>query len=79
MLSHHRVLAYRANRDSIRAARGAPPIWEDSHQSVGATAPLLEPVGHGPFPGIYLVREPWEAQAPVFGTHVEESVRVGGW
>ena len=36
MLSHHRVLAYRVNRDRIRATRGAPPIWEDSHQTVGA-------------------------------------------
>ena len=38
MLSHHRVLAYRTNRDLIRAKRGAPPVWEDSHQTVGATA-----------------------------------------
>ena len=37
-LSHHRVLAYRSNRDSIRNNRGAPPVWLDSHQSVGATA-----------------------------------------
>ena len=36
MLSHHRVLAYRANRDHLRAIRGAPPIWVNSHQSVGA-------------------------------------------
>ena len=38
MLSHHRSLAYRINRDALRAQRGAPPIWMDSHQSVGAAA-----------------------------------------
>ena len=38
MLSHQRVLAYRVNRDLIRATRGAPPIWVDSHQSVGASS-----------------------------------------
>ena len=38
MLSHQRMLAYHANRDLIRAKRGAPPIWKDSHQSVGATS-----------------------------------------
>ena len=37
MLSHHRVLAYRANRDHLRALRGAPPIWSSSHQLVGAS------------------------------------------
>ena len=36
LTSHHRVLAYRTNRDNIRTTRGAPPIWEDSHQSFGA-------------------------------------------
>ena len=35
MLSHHRLLAYRINRDRLREDRGAPPIWLDSHQSVG--------------------------------------------
>ena len=35
MLSHHRVLAYRTNRDRLRENRGAPPIWLDTHQSVG--------------------------------------------
>ena len=35
MLSYHRVLAYRTNRDRLREDRGAPPIWLDSHQSVG--------------------------------------------
>ena len=34
-LSHHRVLAYRVNRDQIRAFRGAPPIWSSSHQTMG--------------------------------------------
>ena len=43
MLSHHRVLAYRANRDLIRAQRGAPPIWENSHQWVGATSWFSRP------------------------------------
>ena len=38
MLSHHRVLAYRSNRDRIRGDRGAPPIWLDTHQSVGPAA-----------------------------------------
>ena len=38
MLSHQRVLAYRSNRDRLRHARGAPPIWLDSHQSVGPAA-----------------------------------------
>ena len=38
LLSHHRVLAYRANRDRIRADRGAPPIWLDTFQSVGPAA-----------------------------------------
>ena len=38
MLSLHRVLAYRSNRDSLRHARGAPPIWLDSQQSVGPAA-----------------------------------------
>ena len=37
-LSHHRVLAYRSNRDMIRRGRGAPPMWLDTHQSVGAAA-----------------------------------------
>ena len=31
MVSHHRALAYRANRDHLRAQRGAAPIWSDSH------------------------------------------------
>ena len=35
MLSQHRVLAYRTNRDRYREARGAPPIWVNSHQSDG--------------------------------------------
>ena len=35
MLSHHRVLAYRTNRDSYREDRGAPSIWVTSHQTVG--------------------------------------------
>ena len=35
MLNNHRVLAYRSNRDRLRQDRGAPPIWLDSHQSVG--------------------------------------------
>ena len=38
MLSHHRALAYRTNRDHLRSDRGALPIWRDSHQSVGLTA-----------------------------------------
>ena len=38
MLSHHRVLAYRSIRDRLRLARGAPPIWLDSHQLVGPSA-----------------------------------------
>ena len=38
MLSHHRVLAYRSNRDRLRVERGARPIWMDSHQSVGPAA-----------------------------------------
>ena len=38
MLSHHRVLAYRSHRDSLRHALGAPPIWLDSQQSVGPAA-----------------------------------------
>ena len=38
MLSHHRVLAYRSHRDSLRHARGAPPIWLASQQSVGPAA-----------------------------------------
>ena len=37
-LSHHRVQAYRSNRDTTRGERGAPPLWLDSHQSVGITA-----------------------------------------
>ena len=35
MLSHHRVLAYRTNRDRLRTDRGALPIWTDTHQTVG--------------------------------------------
>ena len=31
MLSHHRAIAYRVNRDHLRATRGAEPIWSDSH------------------------------------------------
>ena len=38
MLSHHRVLAYRVNRDKIRTQRGAPPIWSSSHQALGLTS-----------------------------------------
>ena len=36
-LIHHRVLAYRSNRNIIRIQRGALPIGHISHQSVGAT------------------------------------------
>ena len=39
LLSHHRTLAYRANRDSLRGRRGAPPIWVASY------------LPQGPFPG----------------------------
>ena len=38
MLSYHRALAYRMNRDALRAQRGAPPIWLDTLQTAGATA-----------------------------------------
>ena len=38
MLSHHRAFAYRANRDKIRAHRGAAPIWSNSHQALGLTS-----------------------------------------
>ena len=38
MLSHHRVRSYRSHRDSLRHARGAPPIWLDTQQSVGPAA-----------------------------------------
>ena len=34
MVSHYRALAYRANRDHLRAQRGAAPIWSDSHLAV---------------------------------------------
>ena len=40
MLSHHRVLAYRTNRDRLRADRGASPIRTDSHQTVGPASRL---------------------------------------
>ena len=40
-LSHHRVLAYRAKRDKIRAHRGAPPIWANSHQVLGSSSGIL--------------------------------------
>ena len=35
LLSHHRARAYRSNRDSLRALRGAPPIWLASRRPVG--------------------------------------------
>ena len=35
MLSNHRTLAYRSNRDSLRSLRGAPPIWLASHRPIG--------------------------------------------
>ena len=38
MLSYHRVIAYRANRDKIREHRGAHPIWSSSHQAKGTTS-----------------------------------------
>ena len=44
LMSHQRVLAYRTNRDSLRATRGAPPIWEDSHQSLGASSWFSRPL-----------------------------------
>ena len=34
---HHTKHQQRLFRDLIRTKRSAPPIWEDSHQSVGAT------------------------------------------
>ena len=39
LLSLHRAMAYRANRDSLRGHRGAPPIWVASY------------LPQGPFPG----------------------------
>ena len=38
MLRHHRVIAYRANRDQIREHRGAPPIWSTSQHAKGTTS-----------------------------------------
>ena len=35
LLSHHRGLAYRVNRDILRSLRGAPPIWLKSHRPLG--------------------------------------------
>ena len=43
LMSHYGVLAYRTNRGSIRATRGAPPIWEDSHQTLGASSCFSRP------------------------------------
>ena len=37
MVSLFRALAYRANRDHLRAQRGAAPIWSDSHLAASAT------------------------------------------
>ena len=41
MLSHHRVLAYRANRDNLRTRRGAPPIWSSSHKAIGPSSGII--------------------------------------
>ena len=41
MVSHHRARAYRANRDHLRAQRGATPIWTDSHL-VASVSPGLQ-------------------------------------
>ena len=42
MVSHYRALAYRTNRDHLRALRGAPPTWSDTHLVTRAT-PWLKP------------------------------------
>ena len=57
LLSHHRTLAYRANRDSLRGLRGAPPIWASSFLLPG---PLPGGSGHTLRSRTHTLRTLWD-------------------
>ena len=56
-LSHHRSLAYRANRDALRGLRGAPPIWVSSHLPQG---PFPDWSGHTLRSRTHTLRTLWD-------------------
>ena len=74
MLSHHRVLAYRANRDHLRAQRGAASIWSESHLATSASPRLNrgQPLRQRVHGLRTLWDLPWHGENKAIATHSQD-------